>query len=78
MPKEEPFDDEIKFRCYKALVARSVRLAKKARRKHADWLRLGMDDYLNIEEKKLGLPQITPKEIEVYLGSGAPESPKRN
>lgn len=82
MPNDESFDSLIKFRCYKELVARTERLAKRAKRNHPDWLRLAMEDHATEQEKALGLSPITEQEIGLYLGrlpasrASQPDRPK--
>lgn len=48
-------DDEIKFRCDTDLAQRFERIAILERRKASDLARLVFEDYINHQERKLGL-----------------------
>lgn len=67
MPKQQPFDALIKFRCFKELVARMMRLAERNRRDYADMLRIAMEDYAEDQEKSLKLGPITNSEVAFYF-----------
>lgn len=54
----DAFNDDIKFRCEKELVARAERLALHRRRKFSDFCRLAFEEYLDAAEKAEGLPPL--------------------
>lgn len=61
------FDAVLKFRCYQTLITRLARLARRQRRDLSDLYRIIMEDYVEAEEKRLGLEPITQAEMQEYL-----------
>lgn len=72
------FDDIIRFRCPRKLVARLERLAKLHRRDSADLYRIIMEDYCDAEEKTLQLPPLAiypPDQRAAALNEEPPAAP---
>lgn len=66
------YDSHLRFRCSREDKAKFIKIAKELRRKPSDLARIILEDYVAAKERALGLPPLTPQEIDQLVEADEP------
>jgi hypothetical protein len=67
------YDSHLRFRCSREDKAKLIKIAQQLRRKPSDLARIIIEDYVTAQEKALGIPPLTPPEIEALVEADDPK-----